>query len=305
MAIPRTAYFAQSGTLTIGNNSFVIPITSANVEVSRPLEAITSFGQFNSVNNVQTNLTTCKCSLKSYLGSGTIISGITADVLNQLILGSQSGLGIGVTVAPNGFTMSGIMDSLALDIAMGGMGMCDFGFAGIGAPITLSPPADTALTAATFSATGLHISPITTMSIASNSGALSGVYANSIKFSLSMPTDVLSALGDNPNATQGNLNSVMATKPPYKSTISIEGHGVNPAITDATASLVFGLGNIGIQLPNAKVSARSFNNAAGQISATYSVTAEDVGVVFSSLILSGYQQTGANISVFGPSYGGN
>lgn len=126
-----------------------------------------------------------------------------------------------------------------------------------------------------------------------------------------MPTDVLSALGDNPNAVQGSLVSQMASKPPYKATIAVEGHGVNitPACIDTIANAIFGIGNIGIVLPNGKVTARSFNNAAGQISATYSATIEDVGAVFYDLSLASYPSaTGinftGNISGFGPTYGG-
>jgi len=321
MAIPRTAYFSQSGVLQVPGASlgggadqfFLLPISSASIEVTRPLEAITSFGQFDSVNNVQTNLTTCKCTLKSYLGSGAGgMTGVTANLINGMISGGYSGLGIGITVAPAGFQMSGVLDSLSLDISMGGLGMCDLGFAGIGYPISLSAPQQSAL--GNLQSTGYQINPITTMSISAGTGvtvggvttvsALSGMYATSIKFNFSMPTDVLSALGDNPNAIQGNLVSQMATKPPYKSTISIEGHGVDITRLDSAYALIFGIGNVGIQLPNAKVSARSSSNAAGQISASYSVTAEDVGANFYPINLALYEQTGINITGFGPSYGG-
>ena len=342
--IPRTAYFSQSGILTIpagvfslaASTGFLLPISSANVEVTRPLEPITSFGQFNSVNNVQVGLTTCKSTIKSYLGSGAGgMQGVTADLLNFIVAANQTGYGIGINVSPNAFAMSGICDNIGIDIAMGGLATCDLGIAGIGYPITLSNPANVSITTTALQATGLFISPVTTMSVNTfssgiNTGiafggtgtvsygttpvlnAMSGIYANSIKFSYSLPTDVLSALGDNPNAQQGNLVSVMASKPPYKATIMIEGHGVNPStgtplngqIIDAIANAVFTIGNIGIQLPNGKVSARSFSNAAGQIAATYSATIEDVSAVFYDIALSGYSNTGANISSFGPSFGG-
>jgi hypothetical protein len=348
--IPRTAYFAQSGVLTISPNiaigafpsgittgfNFLLPVSSASLEVSRPVEAITSFGQFNSVNNVQTNLTTCKSTLKSYLGSGNGgMYGVTADLLNAIILSNLTGLGVGIVVNPAGYSLSGIVDYIGIDIAMGGLGTCDLGFAGIGYPYSLSAPATTALTVQQLQNTGFFIAPVTTMSVNSFStqltgyiasgtaypqtlivtgtytNALSGLYANSIKFSLSMPTDVLSALGDNPNAVQGSLVSQMASKPPYKATIAVEGHGVNitPAGIDTIANAMFGIGNIGIVLPNGKVTARSFNNAAGQISATYSATIEDVSAVFYDLSLASYPlATGinftGNISSFGPTYGG-
>ena len=172
--IPRTAYFAEA-VMTIARSFFIatgaaylLPASSANVEVTRPLEAITSFGQFNSVNNVQVGLTTSKGTVKSYLGSGaggSAMQGVTADLLNLIVLANQSGYGVGVNVSPAGFNMSGIVDNIGIDIAMGGLATCDFGFAGIGYPLSMSNPTNTPVTLSTIQATGYFISPITTMSV--------------------------------------------------------------------------------------------------------------------------------------------
>ena len=277
MPINRIAYFAQSGTLIYqtgngGTSTVVLPINTANIEVSRPIEAITSFGQFNSLNTAQTNLTTCKSSLKGYLGTGNGINGLSASVLSGLIYATQNGTGAGgivVNVNPGGFSMTGILTNIGLDIAMGGFGMFDLGFAGVGNPV-VTPP-NTAVTTA--ASTTLSISPITTMSVGT-AGLLNNAYATSIKFAYDLPTDTLAALGDNPNATQGNLNSVIATKAPYKTTLNVEGHGVDPTLLDSVVVQGISIGNINVVLPSAKINSRSFNNAAGQVSATFAY-AED------------------------------
>ena len=82
-SIPRIAYFAQSGKLVTPSGTYVLPVNSANIEVTRPIEAVTAFGQFNSLNTAQTNITTCKSTLKVYLGTGNLISGLTNNKIGR------------------------------------------------------------------------------------------------------------------------------------------------------------------------------------------------------------------------------
>jgi hypothetical protein len=200
-------------------------------------------------------------------------------------------------VSPGGFAMTGILTSLGIDISMGGFGMIDLGFAGIGNPSIVAPTG----TYATDPNSSYAISPITTMSIGTG-GGLANTYATSIKFSYDLPSDTLSALGDNPNANQGNLTSQIATKPPYKATINVEGHGVDPTKLDsAFAAAVYGIGDIGVALPNAKVSARSANNAAGQVSESFAYTIEDTTATLTTVSIAAYSQVGT--AETSPAYG--
>ena len=308
-SIPRIAYFAQSGTLTLpvtGDNgkftgdykTYVLPINSANIEVTRPIEAVTAFGQFKSLNTAQTNITTCKSTFKTYLGTGEKIDGLTAEVINNIIAATQSEK-IGIVVSPGGFSMSGILNSLGVDISLGGFAMADLSFAGVGNPIIAEASGHT-----TPVTEAMTIAPVTTMTIGSGD-ALSGIFATSIKFTYDLPTDTLGALGENPNANQDQMRSIIATKAPYKSTITVEGYGIDitSGRLDKSITGVFGIGNIGVQLPKAKISAKSFNNAAGQVSATFSITAEDVGATFSSI--TGVQSYAQNFDQSNlPMYGG-
>jgi hypothetical protein len=302
-SIPRIAYFAQTGVLRTqgGTKEYVIPVNSANVEVTRPIEAVTAFGQFNSLNTAQTNITTCKSTLKAYLGTGDNIDGFTKAMIDDLIAETQSGK-ITVAVGPNGFEMDGILSNIGIDISLGGFAMIDLGFAGVGTP-NVASSSTSATTPIHGQNNAMTIVPVTTMSIGSGN-ALSGIFATSIKFSYDLPTDTLGALGENPNARQSDMRSIIATKAPYKSTITVEGYGIDITETrlDTTITGVFGIGNIGVQLPNAKISAKSFNNAAGQVSATFSITAEDVGANFSVESVSSYAQNFDQSNL--PMYGG-
>lgn len=297
--ITRTAYFAQTGVISTVNGTYTLPVSSANIEVSSPVEAILSFGQFGSLNEAQTNLTTVKSSWKMHLGSGTNITGVSATVLNDLINCTLTGAPFTVAVGPGGFAMTGILDSLALDISMGGLGMCDLGFAGVGHPYLSAPSTQTTAVSTTFA-----LDPITTMSVGTgNSTALSGVYASSIKFSYSLPTDILSALGDNPDASQGAMASQIASKAPYKASLTLEGYGVNPTtIATGLAGLAYNIGDISITLPHAKIVSRSFTNAAGQISATYSYALEDTSATLGTVVLAAYADTNASMGST-PTYG--
>ena len=312
--IPRIVYFAQSGTIQSSYTglgytgaSFNLPISSANIEVSRPIEGVNTFGHFGSLNTAQTNLSTCKSTLKGYMGSGSGISGFNVACLQDILNNTQSGNNIVIAVEPGGFQMSGICTNIGLDISLGGFGMIDMGFAGLGEPVLVNPLSANA-SQTTAIANTFTVAPITTMSIGAGpngSGALSGVYCTSIKFSYDLPTDVLGSLGDNPDATQGSpqIISQMATKPPYKAHISVEGYGVNPNLTDASvANAIFIIGNVGIQLPHAKVSSRSLSNAAGQVSETFSYSIEDFSAVLTdtSYLLNPYGQPPVGL----PAYGG-
>jgi len=293
MPITRIVYFGQSGSLKTTSGTYFIPIQSANIEVTRPIEPITAFGQFSALNTAQTNYTTCKSTLKAYLGSGSGISGLSANVLNALISDTKVGSGITITVSPGGYTMTGILTNLGIDISLGAYGMCDMGFAGLGNPYIEGTGQYSQI-----NINSAYILPVTTMSVDTRSAtdaytsgnALTGAAPTSIKFSYDLPTDTLGTLGENPNAVQGTLAGMVATKAPYKATVAIEGYGINPNTPDTSlANKMIRIGDIGITLPKAKVTSRSFNNAAGQVSATFNYTMEDTSASLSGIVVTGTQ----------------
>jgi len=294
----RTLYVGQQVQIVTGPTGAggiratgVLPVSSASCEVTKPVEAVTIFGRLGSVAIAQTNLTTCKSSIKAYLTSGAsaytptgLNSGVTAGLLRAITGDAVRGEYTVITVSPNGFTMSGLCSSVGLDMALGGFGMLDLGFAGIGQP-QFSTAVSNASTEPSPNYTPQTIVPVSTVAVG---GLVTGFgCANSFKFSLDMPTENLACLGDPPDMTQqAGLNSLIATKPPYKSTITVEGFGIDIANTGmlATPSNLqgnFTLGGLNVSLPNAIVSSKTFNNAVGTANATYNFTMEDVSCSFS------------------------
>lgn len=286
----RTLYVGQQVKIVTGPTGAYMtgyfPVSSASCEVSRPVEAVSAFGRLGSLALAQTNLTTCKASIKSYLsnnpinasgtGAFTVTSGISSAFLGSLTGDAVNGTYTVLTVSPNGFTMSGIISSLGIDMSLGGFATCDMSFNGIGQPTFNSPNSNATSEQSIMPST---LSPVTTLYV---SGAVTSGCSNSFKFSLDMPTDTLACLGDNPDSNQlSTLNSLIASKPPYKASISVEGFGVDLTSTGIPpANAKYNLGGISVQLPNAVVTSKSFNNSVGTANASYNYSVEDTYATF-------------------------
>lgn len=284
----RTLYVGQQVKIVTGpaGNQITgyLPVSSASCEVTKPVEAVSAFGHLGSLALAQTNLTTCKSSIKTYLTSGLAnvtqgnVSGVCPGLIASITGDAVNGNYTVLTVSPNGFTMSGIITSLGVDMSLGSFGMCDMSFNGVGQP-SFPSLASNATTEQAVMPTSLV--PVTTIAV---SGGLISGCANSFKFSLDMPTDLLACLGDNPDSAQTNtLNSLIATKPPYKTSITVEGFGVDISQTGIPpANTKYSLGGLAIALPNAIVTSKSFNNAVGNANATFNYGLEDTYAVFSA-----------------------
>lgn len=287
MPITRTLYAGQEVKITCGNGTYnaFLPVQSASCEVTKPIETVNAFGHINSLASLQTNVTSCKSSVKAYLtngaawatGAGGFVSGVSKNLLNFLVGDAISGNNTVIQVAPNGFKMSGTLTSMGIDISAGALGTIDFAFNGLGQPlfsgITTAAVADQG-------AMPVAITPVNAVNVAD---AISGSgCATSFKFSYDLPTENLVCLGDPLDGLQGTLNSTMATKPPYKTSISVEGYGVSIVDTGIPpANTKYTVGGLSIQLPNGIVTSKSFNNAVGNANATFNYTIEDTTAVFS------------------------
>lgn len=286
----RTLYVGQqvqilAGVGTANAVTAYLPVQSASCEVTKPVEAVSAFGHLGSLALAQTNLTTCKSSVKSYLVSGVTnvtsgsVSGLCPGLLSAITGDAVGGRYTVITVSPNGFTMSGIVASVGLDMALGGFGTCDLSFNGIGQPYFAQPASNATSEQAPMPSA---IVPVTTLGV---SGAILSGCASSFKFTLDMPTDNLACLGDNPDTVQSTaMNSLIATKPPYKATITVEGFGIDVSAGGTgipPANTKYNLGGLGIQLPNAITTSKSFNNAVGTANASFNYSVEDTYAVFS------------------------
>ena len=258
-----------------------LPVQSASCEVTRPIEDVLTFGRLGSVGRFQANVATCKADIKTYLAitGGNVNNLINSAFLTALTGESVDGKVSTITVTPNGFNMSGILTSFGVDIAVGGFAMADFSFVGVGEPTFNAAP-----TSNTTTEQGNMPSSFTPATTASVGGQASGGCAQSFKFSLDIPTESLVCLGGAISGTQGDVasNVLQVAKPPFKATISVEGSAVD-APTGSQLTSQFIVGKIGFTLPKAQVTSRSFNNAVGQVGASYSYTMEDVNVTFADV----------------------
>lgn len=278
----RILYVTQSATLKTSDGTiYNLPVQSANCEVTRPVEDVLTFGRLTSLGRVQNSVSTCKSDLKVFLdnktGSVSNNNTVTAGLISQLTGDALSAKNAVLTVSPNGFIMSGILTNFGLDAANGAFATANFGFAGVGDPSFAAAPTTAVATTEGAATTLLSVSPVNGATI---SGSATLGCINSLKFSLDIPTDIISCIGTNPSGTQDVVAAgyLIAGKPPFKSTMAIEGAGADPIANSTAQTFVFG--KLGVSIPNQLVTNQGFNNAVGNVSATYSYTIEGVSAIF-------------------------
>jgi hypothetical protein len=265
------------------NATRYLPVQSASCEVTKPLEDILSFGRLGSLARVQTSVSTCKADIKTYIpyatGTGTITNASRGNLLDPLFISALTGEALAgynavISVSPNGFIMSGILTSLNIDLSNGSFATADMSFAGVGEPFIASAPTGVSFSEQTNMPSSF--SPIFSSLV---SGQTESGCANSFKFSLDLPSETISCLGGNVTGSQGQVQGdfLQVSKPPYKSTVSVEGTSVDAPISGSNEYIV---GRLGITLPQGQVTSRSFNNAVGNAGGNYSYTIEDVSAVF-------------------------
>lgn len=286
----RTLYVGQTVAIYTNGGSGVgaqrlLPVQSASCEVNRPIEDILSFGRLGSLGRVQTAVSTCKSDIKTYIPFTTGTGGPVGDpsrvnlvdslFIQQLTGEALNGLPATIQVFPNGFTMSGILTNIGVEIANGSFATSSMSFAGVGEPFFDQPGTGASFTQSPFMPASF--TPVVSSFV---SGAINTGCATSFKFSLDIPNETVSCLGGKVTGTQVQVapNFLMVAKPPFKASITLEGTAVAP---DATGSALFTVGRLTMQLPAGQVTSRSFNNAVGNVGATYNYTIEDVSALFS------------------------
>lgn len=273
----RILYVNQSGVLTPATlPQVILPIQTASCEETNPVDDVLTLGKLTSLARIQNSVSTCKSDLKIYLDNTNGVNALTASLISTLTGESLAASGSVIRVGPNGFTMTGLLTSLSIEGQNGQFSMASMGFAGVGQPAFDAAPTQNSATVEV--STIGAISPVTTANI---SGDVGVGCANSIKFSLDIPTDVISCLGTNPSGSQAAVSGgyQICAKPPFKASIVVEGAGV--AFTNITQHYCFG--KIGINIPNPVLTNQSFNQAVGQVGATYSYTIEGVTANFITL----------------------
>jgi hypothetical protein len=271
----RTLYAAQQ--CKIDSNEF--PVQSASCELTVPVDDILILGKLGSAGRFQKEVATCKADVKIFMGNDdTDANAIDGAFLQTLTGQAVAGTVSTVTVDPNGFTMSGIVSSIGLELNKGDYAMADLSFVGVGEPVFADVPTSIG-GAGTQPAKAVAVAPITTgvkiydLSDDLSTGAFNTTCPNSAKFSLDIPNEVISCVGGVISGSQVEVaaDNVQVAKPPFKGTITIEGTSAESA-----RQIIFGEVNdvITCTINDPTVTSRSFNQSAGDVGANYSFTVE-------------------------------
>lgn len=282
MAIARTLYSAQQLTIANGSNIYVLPVQSASCETTIPTEHVAIMGSLGSAGRHQKEVSTCKSDIKTFLAAtftaGSPHAGTHTDVvssnagafLKSLIDSANLNQDATIKVEPGGFTMTGIISNIGIEIQKGNFAMLNLSFSGVGVP-TYAPP--TALGGASIS---VHaVTPVFSndVKVYSNGVLIASDNAPSkATFSIDIPNEVVSNLGSAIKGAQADVSAgnQMFTKPPFKSNLSVDGLSLD--VGSDIKKVVFG--SLSVNIVDAQTASKGFNQAAGEAGATYSLTVE-------------------------------
>lgn len=256
-----------------------------------PVEDVLSFGYLGAINRIQNQVSTCRSTIKTYLnvlpntgtpytpgqgGNGTGFNNtVNAQFIGKLTGDALAGNMAVIQVQPYGYTMSGILARLGIDVANGQLGTADLEFVGVGQPYFQGPP------------------PTILGSIPGNSGQLTAFYpvnnatvsgsagldcAMSLKFTLDIPNDTISCLGTNPSGSQVAVSGgyVQVARSPFKSTMVVEGYAIDITNTLYPLNQIYFFGDMGITMNNPIITNRSVNQSAGSVGMTYNYTIDSL-----------------------------
>jgi len=291
----------QTGAAGNITGGYALALNSVSLDITNPIENVLVFGQLGAAARVQKEPSKTKISLKTYLTTGTPSGCLPFDYLAIGVLtgNALAGTYSRIVVEPNGFTGYGILTSLGIDASTNNFVTLDLSFEGVGTP-TISPyPTGISNSAYNLSLPIVtSVSPVTSNLVAAGvisvdplfTGALgtlinaSGVNGcvTSAKFSLDIPNDMISCLGAEITGLQVLVSqgNVMVAKPPFKTSLVVEG-------TSANACDSVDFGPLLVTLPNTRLVSQTINQAVGNVGQTYNYTIEDLTANFQYSILRG------------------
>lgn len=285
----RTIYAGQTVQITTPSADLtgVFAVQSASCDVARPIEFIPAYGHVDPVGAGQNTFTTCKSDIKLYLETGAAkYVRFDGAFINSLVSDASKGYRTKIVVAPNGFTFLGQLNKLGLEVGMGSFGFATLSFNGLGEPffdtgsagLGWSEPKGTMMAP-------IAITPTTSSNVA---GSVTGFgCASSIKFNFDLPSEILASAGENVTGAQTDLTkSTFLAKFPFKTTIAVDGYGVNVNSLDeltnfSIATGIFTIQPINFNLVNPKIVAKSFNQSVGSVGASYNISLEGTSAIFS------------------------
>ena len=296
--------------------SYILPSQSATADETIPQEDVLVLGKLGGAGRLQKDVASCKCSIKAYIldsskaGGGFTIGNPTAGflgvndsvmetMLQDIRLDAIAGTPVNVNLHYNstekgGFEFEGACSNIGIDVSKGNFPMLDLSFDGVG-QINKMAVDNTGITASDDNAKADYIDtavPLTSEDITMTSDAHEKDTVSSLKFSLDMPTETLSRLGGKIEGKTSEVNSdnVTFSKPPFKSSLTVEGQALTElskdAKVDATANILngFDVGVLDVTLIGSALSSRSVNQAVGDIGATYNIAVEGTDAKFQTQV---------------------
>lgn len=269
MAPTRVLYAGQTATIA-GETR---PVQSASCETSIPIEDLLVLGKLGSAKRAQKEVATCKSDIKIYATQGL------GSFVKTLIADASAGKANTISVSPNGFSMAGILTSFSIDASKGDFVTASMSFAGVGEATHVAPGelnTEAAPAAAAF--TPMTSSEVT---VAGGAGCVS-----TLKYSLDIPNEIVSCLGGVIAGDQAAVDqdNVMFSKPPFKSSLTIEGLAVtvDTLVKSFTIGANDGDGCIKVDITDGTIISKSFNQSAGDVGATYSLNVEGTNVTITA-----------------------
>jgi len=276
----RTLYASQQATITPNAGGVKqFPVQSANCELTIPVDNLMILGKLGSAGRFQKDVATCKSDIKIFMGTDNVdANSVLGSFLGTLTGEALAGSVSTVTVSPNGFSMSGIVSHIGLELTKGNFGMVDLSFVGVGEPDFSAVPT-TIGGAGTQPAAAVAVVPLTTGAFIYAMDGTGRITAcpHSVKFSLDVPNEIISCVGGRVSGTQVQVaaDNVQVAKPPFKGTITVEGSSAA-----SSKKIVFGEANscITVVINDATTVSQSFNQAAGDVGASYNFTVEGTDI---------------------------
>ena len=321
MAINRVLYSSQLVTVTTtsgGATTWVLPFQTASVDTTIPTEDVLVLGKLGGVGREQKDVATCKASLKAFIcenitlatpvvGAGNpVYTAAAIGNLHTFLLAlkadSLAGTAISVTCGydntPNdpasenvgGFIFAGACSNISIDAAKGAFPTLDLSFDGVGEVSYMALGG----TSAGKEEHAAHNYINTANPVTSNQVSVVGASAvtdslNSAKFAFDMPTETVSRLGGviKGSTTAVIGDNVMFSKPPFKSTLTVEGISMTTLGNLVPTSIAIGTDLVtplfkATISSAAAVTAKSQNNNVGDVGATFSMTVEGTDATFTA-----------------------
>lgn len=296
--------------------SYILPSQSATADETIPQEDVLVLGKLGGAGRLQKDVAACKCTVKAYIldsgaanagftiGNGTAgFIGVNDSVMETLLqdirLDAIAGLPVNVNLHYNstdkgGFEFEGACSNIGIDVSKGAFPMLDLSFDGVGQINNLASD-NTGVTASDDTAKADYIdtaTPLTSEDVTMPSSAHDKDTVNSLKFSLDMPTETLSRLGGKIEGDTSVVkdDNVTFSKPPFKSSLTVEGQALTELAKDAnvasTANTLngFDIGVLDVTLIGSALSSRSMNQAVGDIGATFNIAVEGTDAKFQTQV---------------------